>query len=354
MSEDGLRPSMAGGGALALHWRNLIAYGDTSYADRVARGRTLARSGRVQSLSLSPGVATAEVHDGGEQYATVRVATLEPEEWLAVLDVLGEHLAWPAELLEGRLPGALLDAFAARGVQLLPTTAEVDSDCHCGDYAVPCAHAAAMHQILADAMDGDPFVLFTLRGRPRSQLLGSLSRAWGGAPQAATPDQPAAEPPPQTDWYRSPSPLPAMSFRLRDPVATGLSELGPLQGDADLHRALEPLLEAGRTAALAVALIESQPTRRRKRARHTHPRPETPVAKKSPPPSSSSESMVECVLTERLVDRLAEIEEGSKSRDLAMALEAPVDAIRNELLALEKLGIVFRTGQTRGTRWWLG
>lgn len=58
-------------------------------------------------------------------------------------------------------------------------------------------------------------------------------------------------------------------------------------------------------------------------------------------------------ITELLVDLLATLE-SAKSKELAMRLEVPMVDVRSELLELEKLGIVYRTGQTRGTRWWLG
>ncbi len=58
-------------------------------------------------------------------------------------------------------------------------------------------------------------------------------------------------------------------------------------------------------------------------------------------------------LTERLVDVLAENEPAS-SRDLAKQLSVSNLSARSELIVLEKLGIVYRTGRTRGTRWWLG
>ena len=58
-------------------------------------------------------------------------------------------------------------------------------------------------------------------------------------------------------------------------------------------------------------------------------------------------------ITELLVDLLASLE-SAKSKELAMRLEVPMVDVRAELLELEKLGIVYRTGQTRGTRWWLG
>ena len=58
-------------------------------------------------------------------------------------------------------------------------------------------------------------------------------------------------------------------------------------------------------------------------------------------------------LTEKLVDLLAEMK-SAKSSELAGRLDVDKRAVRNELIALEKLGIVYRTGATRGTRWHLG
>jgi len=59
-------------------------------------------------------------------------------------------------------------------------------------------------------------------------------------------------------------------------------------------------------------------------------------------------------LVERVVDMVAETPEGARSRDLADALATDVALVRDVLVELERLGILYRTGQTRGTRWWLG
>ena len=58
-------------------------------------------------------------------------------------------------------------------------------------------------------------------------------------------------------------------------------------------------------------------------------------------------------LVEQLVDTLADCEP-SGSQQLAKRLDLPVPLIRNELVKLERHGIVYRTVQTRGTLWWLG
>lgn len=343
----GLRASSHPGGRLARTWRRLLDH-EEEYADRVARGRTLARAGKVRALRLSPGVVTAEVQDGRPCHPTVRLATLEPEDWDRVLAVLTARLDRLAALLEGDLPASLVEELETSGIRLVPAADALDGDCDCGDYAVPCSHVAAVHHVLADALDGDPFVLFTLRGRPREQLLVSLRRAWGDDGSLRHRVELDDEPAPDDDWYGAAEPIAAMSFHLSTPAHTGLAELGPLQGDDGLERALAPLLEAGREAALTLALAETD-TRRRRRRRAAAPPPpvEIPVAEA---PDDSSET----TLTERLVDLLADADEGSKTRDLADALGLTVPDIRDELVSLEELGIVYRTGRTRGTRWWLG
>jgi len=67
----------------------------------------------------------------------------------------------------------------------------------------------------------------------------------------------------------------------------------------------------------------------------------------------ANEPDTEKSLTEILVDELAQVQ-CAKSRDLARRLNLPMAAVRNELLELEEMGVVVRTGKTRGTRWWLG
>ena len=61
----------------------------------------------------------------------------------------------------------------------------------------------------------------------------------------------------------------------------------------------------------------------------------------------------ESVLAETLVNMIAK-DEPAKARSLAKSLRCPTSEVRTELLELEQLGIVTRTGRTRGTKWWLG
>ncbi len=78
------------------------------------------------------------------------------------------------------------------------------------------------------------------------------------------------------------------------------------------------------------------------------------LAGRESPSSGAPASHVDTALTERLVEAMAANQHPWKSRDLATQLKLDPAVIRKELIELEGLGLVYRTGQTRGTRWHLG
>ena len=75
------------------------------------------------------------------------------------------------------MPADIERAFAASGKRLFPfKLQEVRSECSCPDKANPCKHISAVYYLMGDRFSEDPFVLFQLRGRTRSQLLGDLAK----------------------------------------------------------------------------------------------------------------------------------------------------------------------------------
>ncbi|TVQ87266.1 MAG: hypothetical protein EA397_18280 [Deltaproteobacteria bacterium] len=58
-------------------------------------------------------------------------------------------------------------------------------------------------------------------------------------------------------------------------------------------------------------------------------------------------------VVEQIVSALAQSNE-QKSREIAEAIGVDYDVVRAHLIELEQRGITYRTGRTRGTRWWLG
>ena len=337
-------------------WFDLLSQYGASHGKRVAKGRSLAR-GRVCSLWFSPGFADAEVHDREVERATLRVTSFTEGQWDTILDVLISDLRHLAHLIQGQLTQSLNDALLKQGISLMPGIHELDGDCTCGDFDIPCAHLCAVHTVLADAIDGEPFLLFTLRGRTRPQIMNLLRKKWNDEQRATedtqtTCDVPNIERP--TDWYKSPARLPKMSFGFgpAPTPAAGLKALGPPPGDDNLTLALMPLYDAGSQAARDIALKETPEESDEGRTKPRGRRHSVGIVSASTRLTAQpTEDRAD--ITELLVNLLAEMQPVSSTK-LSKVLGTERLTIRNELLELEKLGIVYRTGATRGTRWHLG
>ncbi len=147
------------------------------WANRLQRGRSYARAGRVLSVDVQPGVVKARVQGTRPKPYVVRITVpvLTDTQWERVIDAMADRAVFMAKLLAGEMPQNIEEAFEAAGVHLFPTSSlEIDMSCTCPDWAVPCKHIAATHYVLGEMFDYDPFLLFLLRGRSREELLDAL------------------------------------------------------------------------------------------------------------------------------------------------------------------------------------
>src|SRR3954449_12120196 len=97
---------------------------------------------------------------------------------------MAKKAEFSALLLNNEMPRQIDEAFLAAGASLFPKTrAELKTSCDCPDHGDPCKHIAAVHYVLGDALDRDPFLLFELRGRGRDLVLDALRVARGGDPK---------------------------------------------------------------------------------------------------------------------------------------------------------------------------
>jgi len=169
---------------------------------RLSRGRSYARKGQVLSLEEKPGKITAKVQGSRSRAYSVKIQ-IEPltaRQWRQVMDALATRPIFMAQLLAGEMPQDIEEAFTAANLSLFPESAdELTQSCNCPDWASVCKHLAAVHYILAERFDEDPFLLFRLRGKSQDELLEALVKR-GGAnllKEDAGPE------------YETPSPLPA-------------------------------------------------------------------------------------------------------------------------------------------------
>jgi uncharacterized Zn finger protein len=106
---------------------------------------------------------------------TLKVDPLSDRQWERVVEALADQALFSVQLLAGEMPADIEDLFTTAGVSLFPDKkAQLRTYCSCPDSANPCKHVAAVHYILGEQFDEDPFLLFRLRGRSQDQLLAEL------------------------------------------------------------------------------------------------------------------------------------------------------------------------------------
>lgn len=162
------------------------AYGEQD----LRQGRALARAGRVGAITIEPGRFVASVEQG-EDVMTVTggVPVLDEASLAGLAETVAAETGRVAALLAGDLPHRLVEHAEESGVELLPFGGELATRCTCDPWTDPCPHALAVLQQLAWLLDADPFVLLTLRGMERDELLARLHRL-AGADRPAGPDDP--------------------------------------------------------------------------------------------------------------------------------------------------------------------
>ncbi|MFO7777688.1 MAG: SWIM zinc finger family protein [Nitriliruptoraceae bacterium] len=166
------------------------------YANRLPRGRTYARKGTVQDLTVDAGTVTARVQGSRARPYRVQVQlpAFDDGTWEAITTALASRVRLSADLLDATMPEDIDEVLAECGVSLFPTARELTTRCSCPDVANPCKHVAAVHYVLAQTFDADPFLLTTLRGRDREALLAGLRAQRAGTPlterTAETTDDP--------------------------------------------------------------------------------------------------------------------------------------------------------------------
>ncbi|NYH55690.1 putative Zn finger protein [Nocardiopsis arvandica] len=222
------------------------------------KGRRYAAAGHVGTITVSPGRAAATVFDGDEsQEAVVLLDRLSEDEWGRFLEKVAVKAGHTADLLERKMPQELAEDAEEADVRLLPGVGDLDPECTCLDFELPCKHAAALSYQLARLLDEDPFVLLLLRGRTEDELVDELNQlnaadAEGAAADETVPAEEAfaagvpalPEPPPRPEAAAVGTPPPHLGF---DPEGAGPVRLDWLVSDASA-RAFEAAVTRGGTA----------------------------------------------------------------------------------------------------------
>lgn len=181
----------SGKGGFAKKWwgkRWLDVLESFGIGARLSRGRSYAKKGQVADLSIGTGLIRASVQGTRvKPYTiTVKLAPFSEKQWDEVFAAIAESPIVAARLLAGEMPEEMEDLCAKRNLPLFPKRqGDLATDCSCPDWSNPCKHIAAVFYVMAEAFDGDPFLLLRLRGMERDDF---LSRLGPGAPEEMEED----------------------------------------------------------------------------------------------------------------------------------------------------------------------
>lgn len=172
-----LAPVVIEGRAIAKSWwgkawmENLERYAD--YSNRVGRGKTYVRSNAVLDLKIQPGAVLALVQGSrAKPYEVViQIDVITPAEWTRILELTKDKIASLEDLLAGKFPRELEALLFDANAGLFPTPRQIGFGCSCPDWASMCKHVAATLYGIANRLDQDPMLLFTLRGRDGQELI---------------------------------------------------------------------------------------------------------------------------------------------------------------------------------------
>ena len=167
-------------GAIGETWwskRWVHALESLGMGSRLTRGRSYARMGQVLSIDVQSGLVNARVQGSlrNPYKIDIRLQPFSDADWARVMEAMAAQAVFAAKLLAGEMPTNIEDAFESVNLSLFPTAEkDLQTKCSCPDWANPCKHIAAVYYILAEHFDGDPFLIFKLRGRSKEEILAVL------------------------------------------------------------------------------------------------------------------------------------------------------------------------------------
>lgn len=170
----------AGRGEMASTWwgkRWIQVLESFGIQSRLARGKAYARKGQVTSLEILPGEIKAKVQGSRSTpyKVSIKLKTLAKTDWEMIGATIGDQPIIAAKLLSGEMPEEAEAIVKRAGVSLFPSKVkDLMTNCSCPDWSDPCKHIAAVHYLVAEAFDQDPFLLFKLRGIEREEFLKML------------------------------------------------------------------------------------------------------------------------------------------------------------------------------------
>jgi uncharacterized Zn finger protein len=159
---------------------HLERYSD--YSNRLPRGRTYLRNGAVLHVGIERGLVAGAVLGSAVYGQRIEIEPLDRARSARLAARCTQAIGDAVDLIAGRLPSPVLAELTDPSSGLFPQPSEIRASCSCPDWAYLCKHLAAVLYGIGARLDGDPQLLFRLRGLDPEALAGGIRRMFVSSP----------------------------------------------------------------------------------------------------------------------------------------------------------------------------
>ncbi|MDR3291904.1 MAG: DEAD/DEAH box helicase [Methanobrevibacter sp.] len=153
----------------------LEALNGIDLSNRLPRGKTYANTGKVHDIEIFSNVVSSKVDGNFASYYNVKIMpkSFNEAEKTLIAEVINNSPSILSALINKKLPEELYDELIKLDIQLFPSDwSQINADCNCPDYAMPCKHIAALIYMISTEIDKDPFVAFKIHDCDLLSMIG--------------------------------------------------------------------------------------------------------------------------------------------------------------------------------------
>ena len=153
---------------------------------RLSRGLAYRTDSRILKFEQNDNYVKATIRGNCNPYfgtikepkykVNIKFNTISVKQWQEAIKKIANNASWLSKLMLNEIPTDIDDAFSPN--YLLPKSYDdVEASCSCPDWDNPCKHIAGVYYRIANILDSEPMLLFSLRGISPAQLIVELKKS---------------------------------------------------------------------------------------------------------------------------------------------------------------------------------
>jgi len=146
---------------------------------RLNRGLACARDKEACKLVIEPGRIKIGISCSGYTIRDVdfMVSRFDQVKWDRLITTIAADAALTGALVSGDFTEYFVHELRKNDIDLLPSMShDFHPYCNCGDQHDPCIHKIAAWYFVAEALDENPWILLTIKGRNRDEILQAVKK----------------------------------------------------------------------------------------------------------------------------------------------------------------------------------